>query len=200
MKLKFPVRIFIAVVIACLVVVILNAQYFYARVRYALSTPQSLPNETTVHIQDSKTWQPNRLLIPSLGLELPVLYAQAKNETAFQKALQYGVVHYPGTAQAGEAGNVYIFGHSSDYLWSKGDFKSAFTLLPQLQIGQTIILTNSQGQAFTYEVVEKFVTSPNNTSVLDQDSAKRQLTLQTSYPLGTALKRYIVRSELIETK
>lgn len=200
MKLKFPVRLFLAVLTGCLIVVILNANYFYARLRYTLFTPTAQPSENSLQIKNSPTWQPNRLMVPSLGLDLPVVYAQAENEASFQKALQYGVVHYPGTAQAGEPGNVYIFGHSSDNIWSDGNFKSAFALLPQLEIGQDIVLTNSQGRAFTYRVVEKFVTSPNNTSVLGQDPAKRQLTLQTSYPLGTALKRYIVRAELIETK
>src|SRR5438552_3712454 len=63
---------------------------------------------------------PNLLLIPSLGIKAPVGYPEKTDENEFQNFLQNGVVHYPGTALPGQPGNVYIFGHSSDYIWSKG--------------------------------------------------------------------------------
>jgi len=123
---------------------------------------------------------------------------EEKSEKTYQAALQNGVVHYPGTAKPGEAGNVYIFGHSSDYLWSRGNYKTVFALLPRVEIGALVNLSNEEGEIFTYTITDKFVASPKDTQLLSQDTGgKKILTLQTSYPIGTALKRYIVIAELI---
>jgi LPXTG-site transpeptidase (sortase) family protein len=142
--------------------------------------------------------QPNTLLIPSLNIAAPINFVDQNNETFFQQALQTGVVHFPGTALPGQSGNVYIFGHSSDFVWSKGHYKTVFAALPKITLGSSIIVSNAQGQQFDYTVVEKKVVSPSDLTVLAQDKTKSLLTLQTSYPLGTALKRYIVIAELKE--
>jgi HemK-like putative methylase len=70
------------------------------------------------------------LSIPSLSIEAPIQFIDKADEKTFQAALKNGVVHYPGTALAGEFGNMYIFGHSSDYIWSKGHYKTIFAVLP----------------------------------------------------------------------
>jgi LPXTG-site transpeptidase (sortase) family protein len=97
----------------------------------------------------------------------------------------------------GEVGNVYIFGHSSDYAWSKGNYKHAFALLPKIKNGAEIKLTDEKGFSYTYLVTRQGVVGPNDVHVLAQNTnGKKLLTLQTSYPLGTALKRYVVVAEL----
>jgi LPXTG-site transpeptidase (sortase) family protein len=140
---------------------------------------------------------PDTLRIEDLGIEAPVIYVDQKTEAVYQEALQDGVVHYPGTALPGQPGNTYIFGHSSDYVWSPGDYKTIFAKLPQIEIGTEIEITDASGARFFYEVIETKVVWPRDLSVLDQFNNERYLlTLQTSYPLGTALQRYIVVAEL----
>ncbi|MDQ5951969.1 MAG: sortase [Patescibacteria group bacterium] len=142
---------------------------------------------------------PNRLLIADLGIEAPIQYVEEKSESVYQEALRRGVVHFPGTALPGEPGNVYIFGHSSDYIWSPGEYKTVFAKLPQIEIGTEIQITNANGDIFRYTVLETKVVGPRDVSVLDQqNNQKYLLTLQTSYPLGTALQRYIVVAERIQ--
>lgn len=141
--------------------------------------------------------EPNTLHIPSLKITAPIIYIDEANENAFQKALQNGVVHYPKTAEQGKVGNCYIFGHSSDYMWSSGHYKTVLALLPQIEIGDEVIVSNTTGEKFVYTVVKSFVASPKDLHLLDQgDGTKKMLTLQTSYPLGTALKRWIVQAEM----
>ena len=139
---------------------------------------------------------PNQLNIPSLNITAPIIYVEKTNEADFQAALKNGVVHYPGTAVPGGNGNCYIFGHSSDYIWSKGNYKTIFAPLPKIKIGVDILITNQAGQLFTYRVTKTFVISANDLSVLAQDQSQKILTLQTSYPLGTALRRFIVVAEI----
>ena len=180
--------------------VLLNWGFAVARVRFILSKPepsQVLVPVTTTQLLDEGTWPKDTLAIPSLGVSAPVLYINETGEASFQSALLNGVVPYPGSALPGEVGNVYIFGHSSDYAWSGGSYKSVFALLPKIRKGAEIKLTDSKGFLYTYKVTEQFVVWPKDVTVLSQDTAgKHTLTLQTSYPVGTALKRYVVRAEL----
>lgn len=133
------------------------------------------------------------------AFEAHVVNVTATTEPEFQAALINGVVHYPGTALPGELGNVYIFGHSSDNAWSKGRYKNIFAVLPQIQKGAKVYLSNSQGQVFAYLVTESLVVGPQDVKWLDQEGYRQKLlTLQTSYPIGTSLKRFVVRAELSE--
>ena len=140
---------------------------------------------------------PHTLFIPSLQISAPIRESKEETETAFQEALQQGVVHYPNTAQPGEIGNMYIFGHSSDYKWSKGHYKTIFAKLPEIIPMSPIYISNADGDVFTYVVQETRIVEANNFSVLAQGNQK-QLTLQTSYPVGTARQRFLVIATLSE--
>lgn len=138
------------------------------------------------------------LEIPKLDLSVPVVYVDQKGEDAFQAALKLGVTHYPGSANAGQVGNMFIFGHSSDYRWSTGSYKKVFARLPELKAGDTVIAVAASGARFTYRVTGSAVVGATETKYLSQDTdGMIKLTLQTSYPIGTALKRYLVFTELV---
>lgn len=156
----------------------------------------SLPSQAGEH--SVPTLAANTLSIPSLGIEAPLVYITGTTETDFQEALAEGVVHYPGTAQIGEPGNSYFFGHSSDLAWAKGKFKTVFEKLPDIKPGNNIYISNSAGKTFTYTTTKTFVVNPTETWVLDQGDKKRSiLSLQTSYPVGTAKQRFVVQAELV---
>lgn len=177
---------------------LVNFQYFSAWVGFWLFKPQTYTTEKPeTNTQNLVRGEPNSLEIASLGIKTPLQYAESKNETEFQELLQKGVVHYPGTALVGEVGNAYFFGHSSDYAWSKGGYKTVFALLPNIAVGEEIKISGQDGIVYTYKVTEKFVASKTDLGLLSQETGgKKILTLQTSYPVGTALKRYIVKAEL----
>lgn len=140
----------------------------------------------------------DKIKIASLNIEAPVIYVDEIGEGHFQEALQVGIVHYPGTAKPGEYGNAFYFGHSSDFAYKAGKYKTVFALLPQIGLGETIEITDMQGRKFVYEVFNTLVVSPTQTEVLSQgDRSERLLTLQTSYPIGTAFKRFIAQAKLI---
>lgn len=175
--------------------VVLNYGYFLENIKYLVSNNQTLVSNTAKNEEVVGT--PNLLEINSLNIKAPIVYTNEKTEKAYQAALVNGVVHFPGTALVGDFGNVYIFGHSSDYLWSPGKYKSVFALLPKISIGEEVLITNQVGQIFKYKVIESKKVSANDLTVLGQQGYKRKLlTLQTSYPVGTALARWVVIAEL----
>jgi LPXTG-site transpeptidase (sortase) family protein len=204
LDMKRTSSIFLALGLCVALFIILNAGYIRANVSYYLSPPESKDTTQELVVPGTSTStnaQSNTLRIPSLGIQAPIIYVDTVSEDAFQNALRNGVVHYPKTALPGEAGNVYIFGHSSDYRWSKGSYKTVFALLPKIANGAIINVTNASGTVFTYRVTGTRIVGPKDLHVLDQQgNTKHLLTLQTSYPLGTALKRFIVTAELVTSE
>lgn len=143
-----------------------------------------------------KEYAGDRIIIPKLNLTAQLIEPLGTIEQDFQKALENGVAHYPGTALPGEIGNCYIFGHSSDNLNAPGKFKTVFKDLPLLNIGDEVVV-ETKGFIYVYIIKENKVIEADELSVLSQDTAGRKiLTLQTSYPIGTAQKRYIVLAEM----
>jgi LPXTG-site transpeptidase (sortase) family protein len=191
------INIGIALAIFIIGVLALNAPYFIKQIKFRWHKPSAPMAQN--QFAEPKTGPPNFLEIPSLQISAPIQFADDTNENKFQEALRQGVVHYPNTANIGEVGNPYIFGHSSDFAFSKGNYKTVFALLPNIEIGAEILATNKDGTQFSYKVFNKFVAKKTDVYLLDQQTGgKKLLTLQTSYPIGTALQRYIVLAELQE--
>ena len=180
----------LGILLAFLFWVFQNQQYLIKQGTYLIRKPKP-------QTENIERMTPDTLVVSSIGLTSPIVYVQENSEIKFQAGLENGVVHYPGTALPGDFGNVYIFGHSSDYLFSKGNYKTIFALLPKVKRGDNIKLSDNSGKIYNYIVIETRVVSPKDLSVLDQKNNERKLlTLQTSYPIGTALERYIVVAEL----
>ncbi len=149
----------------------------------------------------------NRIIIPKLGLNIPLVTPSyqsllAENweqvETDIQEALEFGVVHYPGTARPGQAGNFFVTGHSSYYPWAPGKYKTVFARLHNLNIGDEYYVYYG-GDQHRYIVRSKREVKPSNVDVLDQPINKRLGTLMTCTPVGTTLRRLILISEEVDS-
>ena len=139
-------RILLIVTVLAAGWVALNLNYFSKNVQYYVAPDTVAQNSES---SSAEKMEPNLLFIDSLGIRAPINYVDQADEDVFQESLQTGVVHYPGTAKLGENGNAYIFGHSSDNAWAKGDYKTVFALLPQVEIGtigKTVELLRAEGE------------------------------------------------------
>jgi len=144
----------------------------------------------------------DRILIPKIGKNIPLVNVEhfdASNSEEwhkiFMKELEKGIIKYPGSADPGREGNSFIFGHSSNYPWAKGDYNNVFALLNELTPGDEIIVFFKQ-KKYVYIVREKNIVKPGHVSSLGDTSHKKQLTLMTCWPLGTTLNRLLVITEL----
>jgi len=147
----------------------------------------------------------NRIIIPRINQNIPVVRISSESlirrdwnalEKEMQNALQQGVVHYPGTSVPGESGNMAITGHSSYFPWDPGRFKDVFALLHEVVTGDKIVVY-WEGKKYIYEVTEIKVVLPSDISILKQ-TPDTTLTLITCTPVGTNLKRLVVRAKPIE--
>lgn len=173
---------------------IFNAQVILGQVQY-LTTPSGGIQAPSGSIDaNAPAGDENRIIIPQIDVNVPVVYDEPSfKEEKVQKALERGVVHYGTTAFPGENGNTVIVGHSSNNWWDSGKYKFAFILLDKLQQGDKITL-HYEGTRYVYEVENKKIVKPDNTSVLNQTEEPR-LTLITCTPPGTSWKRLIVQAK-----
>ena len=137
----------------------------------------------------------NYIYIPKIRVAAPIVRPQSSDEGVIDQSLLEGVVKYPGTAEPGEKGNVFLTGHSSFYWWVNTKYRNVFTLVPDLTNGDEIIVYRN-GIRYTYRVFTTFEVSPNQTEVLAQ-TPKPIVTLSTCVPIGTSYRRRIVQAEQI---
>jgi sortase A len=92
-----------------------------------------------------------------------------------------------------EEANVYIAGHRLGY--ENTNSYLAFWDLNKLEEGDEFYIVDSEGRKYVYEVFRKFVTTPDNLSVLNPVKGKNIVTLQTC-TLPDYVNRLLVRAEL----
>ena len=134
-----------------------------------------------------------RLTIPQMRRvrNVPVFTASTENKAK----LDTGVVHLKDTGFPWqEEANVYIAGHRLGYPRT-GSFL-VFWDLNKLKKGDRVVLRDSEGKKYVYEVYEKLVVEPGATSVTRPVDGKNIVSLQTC-TLPNYKHRLIVRAELV---
>lgn len=95
-------------------------------------------------------------------------------------------------------GNVFIFGHSSNYPWVQSQYNDVFALLDKLTAGDEITIFYNQ-KKYTYRITDKSIVKPGDVKALEsRDPTKKEISLMTCWPVGTALQRILVFGELVE--
>lgn len=147
----------------------------------------------------------NRLLVPSLGLDVPIVTAENKDATDFTKAdfddeLDQWIVKYPTTPEPWQEGNTLLFGHTSYEVWKQNPYGTIFKDLPKLK-DATLIQILREGHLYEYTVVDLFIVTPKQVPaqyMTYQEAGGSYITLMGCYPLGTDNKRILVVAKLIE--
>lgn len=179
-------------------VLILLFGFFNERIIAPFITPSRAVSDTPIIVDNATAVSGTpKVIIPKINVEIPVIYDVANNkEETIQAALEHGVVHYPTTPNPGQVGNVAIFGHSSNNILNKGQYKFAFVLLNRLQEGDTFMLTKD-GKRYVYRVYKKHIVKPSDVSVLGPQEKPSTATLITCDPPGTSINRLVVVGEQI---
>ena len=154
----------------------------------AAATEPAIESGEDAGIEPGPAYEPvvlGRVKIPKIDENLLLV------EGVTAKDLKLGAGHIPGTAMPGEVGNTAIAGHRNY------TFGSYFNRLDELAEGDLIIVEYGK-QNFTYEVYEKLVVLPEETSVINQSKTHKVLTLITCTPVRVATHRLIIHALLIE--
>jgi LPXTG-site transpeptidase (sortase) family protein len=139
--------------------------------------------------------------LSKINVEAPMIWSQSDNEDAMLKDLENGLSHYPKSAAPGQNGNMIISGHSSNYVWAKGDYNHVFADLNDLAIGDVITIKTSQANGriitYQYKVTDKFIAAADDERIFSAANDP-VLTLSTCWPIGTNLKRLIIKTEIVK--
>ncbi|HUD11392.1 MAG TPA: class D sortase [Candidatus Saccharimonadia bacterium] len=182
-----------AIGIFLLVLLLFKAPIIISQISYTFGPkPSSAPAVTTA---SAVVPAANTISIPKINVDAPVNYLASIQESDIETSLQTGVVHYGDTALPGQAGNVAIFGHSSNDWWEPGNYKFVFVLLDKLAPGDNITI-DYQSKRYVYQVTNSQVVNPTDISVLDPTSTPT-LSLITCTPPGTSLRRLVVTAKQI---
>ena len=172
----------------------INFSAFWDRFNYSI---HSKPSNDFITLRPSPTVTVNyspSIEIPAISVKAPMTMNVGSNDITAQ--LKNGVTHYKNSALPGQVGNMVIVGHSSDFVWSDGKFKTVFTLLDKLKVGDSIIIPY-QASIYKYQVISTKIVKPEEVSVLAKTN-EPIVTLITCYPVGTTQKRFIVTARLVE--
>ena len=131
-------------------------------------------------------------------ISIPKINIKDAEVSAVDTDLLKHLVNYGGTAVPPDNGNAVIFGHSTlPQLYEEGNYKTIFTYLYKLTVGDEIIVTNTN-ITYKYRIENISVVDPDNTSVLEQSFDDSYITLITCTPPGTIWKRLVVKARLIK--
>lgn len=110
--------------------------------------------------------------IPKIQLEYPILDIDTYNPEETKKPLKISIVKYWG-GKVNEHGNLSIAGHNNYDGTMFGKTK-------KLNVGDIVELTDLENNTIQYQIYEKFVTDPNDVTILEtKDKTVREVTLIT---------------------
>ncbi len=193
-----------------LLTLIVMAPTFYTNISYMIFGAAENKYELPVTVPDTAAdignladfWEAQEfvpagdtIIIPKINVDAPIIYMESGENKQILEDIKYGVGHYPNTAMPGQVGNVFMTGHSSYYWWSGGEYNQIFALLDKLKAGDLVYIYYDGGK-YIYRVKESFVVNPSQVNVLENTN-EPILTLMTCTPLGTNLRRLIVRADLV---
>lgn len=138
------------------------------------------------------------IVIPKIGANAKIIpNVDPYNAKEYQTALTKGIAHAQLTVFPGEAGNVFLFSHSSVNFYEAQKYNSIFYLLDKMEKGDEIDLYYYD-EKFKYLVTDKKTVGADEIKYLAGDRFKKTVTLMTCWPPGTTWKRLIVTGELAE--
>ncbi|CAA9387457.1 MAG: Sortase (surface protein transpeptidase) [uncultured Rubrobacteraceae bacterium] len=161
--------------------------------RFARSLPERIVEKVRGPRVDAPEEKTLKLSVPSLDRvqDVPV-YDAGSGE--YEEAMHDGTAHVRGTGFPWQKGaNVYIAGHRVGYPGTKSNL--VFWDLDKLEKGDEILLTDADGERYTYTVYKKFVVDPNAVEVLRPVPGKSVVSLQTC-TLPDYSRRLVVQGEL----
>jgi LPXTG-site transpeptidase (sortase) family protein len=174
-------------------------QFKFVSTKPPVNTVQNPSNDTngkndTVDTQDTNLI-PQKIEIPKIGVSSVIQTPQSVDVSALDAALAKGATYYPGSGTL-QGGNMFIFGHSTNWKVVNNPAYKTFNNLDKLVVGDDIELT-SGGKKYVYAVRSVRLASENDVLV-EFDKGGRTLTISTCDTFGQKQDRWVVEAELKE--
>lgn len=194
--------LFLFLAVFTLILFVFNGRFIYAQIKYSVlgAPPNFSENQIIDKFKKSEKDEisrvPQRLMIPALGVDAPIVLTENSEESVLQSALEKGVAFWPGSVSLEEKGTMVILGHSSAYPWYKGEYGSIFSLLNKLEENDEIFVFSAE-KKYVYRVIGKEINLPENLNIEKQEK-EPILYLLSCWPVKTNWKRIAVKAVSID--
>ena len=133
--------------------------------------------------------KPERITIAKIGVDSYIQAPQSQNVSALDQALQKGAVYYPGSGTI-EKGNIFLFGHSTNWKIVNNQAYKTFNDLDKLEEGDEITL-EADGYAYIYSVTDVTLVNDDE-GLVEFNNSGRTLTISTCNTFGAKQERWVV--------
>ncbi len=135
--------------------------------------------------------RPDKIVIEKIGVNSKVLQPDSVNIAVLDESLKKGAAYYPGSGTI-EQGNIFIFGHSTNWPVVQNQAYKTFNGLEKLANGDIITLGAGE-QEFSYKVTSVELVDSNN-ALVKFDNSGQTLTLSTCNTFGQKQERWVVKA------
>ena len=151
------------------------------------------PEQNT--LQDIPVTGQNRIIIPSIGVDVPIEMSPSLEDEDVIETLNFGAALYPNGVLPGRLGNTFIAAHSTGVAWH-GKYRFAFLRVNELEPGNLLYL-DYNGTRYTYEMTDKDIIVPTPDYRIESGRPVPTMSLMACWPLWSTQKRMIINSELV---
>lgn len=137
----------------------------------------------------------NRIIIPSIGVNVPLVMSASLEDKDVLGVLDRGAALYPNGVLPGHLGNTFIAAHSTGEPW-KGAYRFAFLDINKLNPGDLLHI-DYNGTRYTYRMTSRDLIKPANGYTIESGRPVPTMTLMACWPLWSTQKRMIIHSELV---
>lgn len=159
-------------------------------------TQNQVDNSSDVDTVD-KNLVPSKIEIPKIGVSSIIGTPQNVDVASLDAALTKGAVYYPGSGTL-QGGNMFLFGHSTNWKVVNNAAYKTFNDLDKLQAGDEIFLTSGT-KKYVY-IVQNIKLASENDAFVDFASNGRMLTISTCDTFGRKQDRWVVEAEFKEVR
>ncbi len=138
--------------------------------------------------------RPERITIDKVGIDVKVYEPDSVNVAVLDETLKKGAVYYPGSGTI-EQGNIFVFGHSTNWPVVQNPAYKTFNGLEKLKKGD-VIKVGAGNQEFLYKVQTINLLNADN-ALVEFNNSGQTLTLSTCNTFGEKQERWVVVAERI---
>jgi sortase A len=132
--------------------------------------------------------------IPKIAITAPLVFVESSDAKEFEKALDFGVLHFPDSVFPGQAGQTILLGHSAPPGWPKIKYDWVFTDLNDLVKGDEIYVFFNN-KKYEYTVTRKaFLEKGEEVSQQGLTNNENMLVLISCWPPGKDIRRIAVEA------
>lgn len=150
------------------------------------------PEQNT--IADIPVTGQNRIIIPSIDVDVPIEMSPSLEDDDIIKTLNFGAAVYPNGVLPGRLGNTFIAAHSTGVAWH-GKYRFAFLRINELEPGNLLYL-DFNGTRYIYEMTDRDIITPTPDYRIESGRPVPTMSLMACWPLWSTQKRMIINAEL----